>query len=264
MRTVSILAASSAHQQQHAYALADGLARHGYKAQISARANELTSDIVACWGWRNGQQFSGGNRRVLVMERGYLGDRFSWSSLGWDGLNGRARLPQVADDASRFNKHFAHLFESEARPGREHVLLIGQVPRDAALAGRDLSRWYLDTAKEAAALYGLPTVFRPHPRAPANSYPVNLYSVKGDLAAQIRSAAAVITYNSNTGVESVMAGVPTLSFDEGSMAWAVTGHELGKHYDGDRLQWAQQMAWKQWMIEEIEDGSALERVFEVM
>jgi hypothetical protein len=261
---VSILASrSSPHQNAHALALMAGLERHGISSQIVNSASEAcVDDIIACWGWRNGKNFADVGKRVLVMERGYMDDRFSWTSLGWDGLNGRAKMPSISE-ASRFKKNFQHLMK-DRKTGGEYVLVIGQVPRDAALAGRDLSQWYLETSERCKRVYGLPTFFRAHPLAPYGSYPFGLAELKGDLVTQLAGAAAVITFNSNTAVEAVLAGLDTVAIDEGSMAWEVTGHALGEAYQGDRQAWANQMAWKQWRMEEIEDGFALEHLLEVM
>jgi hypothetical protein len=261
---VSILASPGArHQCEHAAALRNGLARHNVTSDIITHINQAKSDIVACWGWRAGQVFRKMGTRVLVIERGYVGDRFQWSSLGWDGLNGNAIMPKVDDGGKRFHEFFAHLYQPESKAG-EYALLIGQVPRDAALGGRDLSNWYLDTAKACERTYGLPTLFRGHPRAPFGSYPKGLVTTQGDLANHLRSAAVVVTYNSNTGVESVLAGKPTISFDSGSMAWDVTAHQIGERYEGDRLKWAYEMAWKQWQVSEIDDGTALEHILRIM
>lgn len=262
MRLSIIASRSSPHQNEHAMALMSGLERHGIQSKIVNAHYHADDEVVACWGWRMGKVLADAGKRVLVMERGYIGDRFSWTSLGWDGLNGRAKMPEL-DDPSRFHQHFSYLME-DRKTGEDYVLLIGQVPRDAALAGRDLSQWYLDTVGECNRVYGLPTVFRPHPRAPYGSYPGGLPMATEDLAIQLRRAAAVITYNSNTGVESVLAGIPTVTMDCGSMAWEVSSHELGKAYVGDREKWANRMAWKQWSMQEIEDGTALAHVLEVM
>jgi hypothetical protein len=262
MRLSIIASRSSPHQNEHALAMMSGLECHSIQSKIVNSPSEADDQIVVCWGWRMGQTMADQGHRVLVMERGYLGDRFSWTSLGWDGLNGRAKMPTI-NDPSRFNEHFSGLLK-DSDSTSEYVLLIGQVPRDAALAGRDLSNWYLDTAEECERLYGLPTVFRPHPRAPSGSYPGGLSSASEDLAVQLGRAAAVVTFNSNTGVESVLAGVPTIAMDRGSMAWNVTAHDLGKTYEGDRLEWAYQMAWKQWRMKEIEDGTAIAHLLEIM
>ena len=135
---------SATWHREYRDALVVGLRRHG----------ALSLDAVACWGWRRGQLFKRRRKRVLVLERGYIGDRFYWTSIGLDGLNGRATFPEYPDDGGARFARMGSL--APWNPDGSYVLLIGQVRGDAALAGRDLDPWYADTAKRAAALYGLP------------------------------------------------------------------------------------------------------------
>lgn len=208
----------------------------------------IRTQHVACWGWRLGSVLRANGHEVLVMERGYLGDRFSWTSLAWNGLNNRGTAP-VIDDPRRFNKHFAL---EPVRPGSDYVLIVGQVPGDMALMGRDLHPWYCLKAREALES-GHKVVFRPHPlagrRGPVRDVP-GAITDKGELHASLAGAIKVVTFNSNTGVDAVVAGKVATCEDEGSMIYGM----------GDREQWAHRLAWRQWRMEEISSGFALEKV----
>lgn len=260
MSDVTIVASpTAAHQRHYGDALEAGLKRIGVNV-ARARSHALVrTAVVACWGWRIGRQHRAMGREVLVMERGYIGDRFKWTSLGWNGLNGRARFADVYDDGSRFASIWGHLMQP-FDPSGEYALLIGQVPGDAALNGKNMDHWYADTARRAASFYGLPVVFRPHPivvkRGQARAVP-GTKTMNGDLAVALMNAAIVITWNSNTAVESVLAGKPTIAMDEGSMAWPVAAHDIGPIELKDRADWAQRLACKQFCDEEIANGSAV-------
>ncbi len=249
-----------AHQLAHANALASGVRQHGVNPVISQRgAGIMPSRYVACWGWRHGKQLRNSGHEVLVMERAYLGDRFAWTSLGWNGLNGRARFAP-RDDPERFDQHFRHLLKPWKAEGEgAYVLLIGQVPGDASLGGMDLTTWYRNSAEQAKAAYGLPVVFRPHPQAVKMQIAKAVRGTKtnaGTLADAMAGAAVVLTFNSNTAVESVLAGVPTVAADMGSMAYAMCGHKIGERVTPDREQWAARLAWCQWTMDEIKSGDA--------
>lgn len=253
------------HQCAHADSLQEGLKRHGVKATQQMRgAVAVGTKYVACWGWRIGAAYRAAGHEVLVMERGYMGDRFAWTSLGWNGLNGRAEF-HVREDASRFEQHFAHLLQPW-NPAGSYVLLIGQTPNDAALAGRDLSDWYAEQAAEARRVYGLPVRFRPHPLAWSRGHrrevPGTVLAPDGDLASEIAGAALVVTYNSNTGVESMLAGKPTVTADAGAMAWPVAARSIvaATTSEPPRRPWAEELAWCQFTLDEIRSGFAWECV----
>ncbi len=234
-----------------------GLARHGWSVAHSHRPQAC--DLLVLWGTRDraaiaAQKAAGGE--VCVLERGYLGDRVAWTSVAFGGgLNGRGVFRGPFADGTRFARHFAHL----ARPWRRqagYALLIGQVPGDASLAGVDINGWYIRTASEIRAA-GQDARFRPHPVAVERGWRrviPGAPTLDGDLGTALAGAACVVAWNSNTAVESVLAGVPTVTMDEGSMAWPVTGHSIGEMATPDRAAWAHRLAWCQWTLDELRSG----------
>jgi hypothetical protein len=217
---------------------------------------------MVIWGVRNrtaiGEQLRRGGD-VCILERGYLGDRFAWASVSFGGqLNGRAEFHGVSNDGSRFSKHFGHLMQPWRRKDG-YALLIGQVPGDMSLAkvNGSLDKWYAETATALTAK-GYKVRFRAHPVALKRGrrfiMPRGIETMGGPLDGAMAGASLVVTYNSNTGVEAVLAGVPTVAFDCGSMAWPVTGHAVDEVVTPDREEWAAQMAWKQWTLDEMRSG----------
>ncbi len=87
-------------------------------------------------------------RHYLVMERGYIGDRFKWTSLGFDGLNGRAKFPSIDDGMKRWNKHFPGFLKPWKYTGTSLALIMGQVLGDASIEGVDFNKWVNDAALE--------------------------------------------------------------------------------------------------------------------
>ena len=265
MNLTLVATPSSAHQMAHARALQAGLKRHGILASITHSHEAVRTDAVACWGWRRGAFHRAAGRNVLVMERGYLGDRFAWSSLGWNGLNGRARFGEPQDNGERFQQNFGHLVQPW-NPAGNYVLLIGQVPGDAALGGRCLLNWYAEQAERCRRLYGLPVRFRAHPLAARRGGKADVpgtVAIHGELHDALAGAALVVTFNSNTGVESLLAGKPTVAVDDGSMVWGLASPTLPPSPDlsePPRLARFQRMAWCQFTLPEFESGFAWEVV----
>lgn len=264
MRFTLIASPGSAHQVEVQHALQAGLAVHGVESVLTHKARPTTKH-VACWGWRMGRTLRRQGHEVLVIERAYLGDRFAWTSLAWNGLNGYGDFGEQPDDGGeRFRANFtiSPWRESEG----EYILILGQVPGDASLQGRNLMPWYESVAYLAHQAYRRPVVFRPHPNVASKGirqHPRHTsICFAGSLDEALRGAHLAVTFNSNSGVDAVLAGVPTLTFDPGSMAYAVSGHKVGEVLKPDRDEWAHKLAWKQWRMSEITDGTALKSLLE--
>lgn len=242
-----------------------GIQRHGIVIDHADwNQPDIEADFALCWGWRIGSTLrkNGYEGPILVMERGYLPDRFEWTSLGWDGLNGRARFNEPQDKGERFWRNFGHLAcEWERYDG--YYLVMGQVLGDMSLRGVDFVKWVKETIDTLDKL-GVDVRFRPHPEAirRGQAIPAPQYMIAGGtLADALSEAACVVTYNSNSGVDAVLAGIPAVTYDEGAMAWDVTSHHaLQELVMPDRNEWFRRMAWTQWSMPEIERGEAWEVV----
>src|SRR5690606_8866320 len=124
----------------------------------------------------------------------------------------------------------------------------------------NMAPWYAEAVRQAQAAYGLPVKFRPHPRAVAKGYqqrPSNAEPSTGSLAEALADAHVAVTWNSNSAVDAVLAGVPTVAVDAGSMAWDVAAHSIGTIVRPDRSNWMVRLAWSQWSLDEIASGAAL-------
>lgn len=267
---VSILAGRySDFQNEHASAIKEGFLVHGIEATVYQHRGCIPrdSDLVVAWGWRNCEEFRKAGKNVLVMERGYVGDRFKYTSLAFNGLNGHGLFPVYDDKGSRLAALFPNILQPWRGFAGDYVLLIAQVPGDASLRGVDLTSWYKSTAAKASAAYGLPVRFREHPSAIkkgfSRSIPGTIKSPNGTtLEEDLSGAALVITYNSNTGVDAALAGVPVLVNNSGSMAHQMRAGEAPGHdlcYDEPELRkhWSERLACCQWNLDEIRTGYPL-------
>jgi hypothetical protein len=261
----TILASHRAqHQLQHQAALAEGLKALGIHSTLTSYARCKTK-FVACWGWRAGSALRSQGHEVLVMERAYLGNRFEWTSLAWNGLNGNGTFaPAPKDNGERFKQNFAPM--KPWNKDGEYILIMGQVPGDASLRGQDMVPWYEATAQQSKELYGKPVHYRAHPEAVRRGYRSGIKDTlrsHAPLDEALAGASLVITYNSNSAVDSVLAGKPTIAADKGSMAWPVTGHFINDIVTPEREEWAHELAWRQWQLDEIKSGKALSALLEV-
>lgn len=251
-RATLLTRAQLPHQAEWAVAFAAGLQRHGWQTEITNRYEP--ADLLVAWGVRHTDPFDRQRQRggeICVLERGYIGDRMEYSSVSFGGqLNGRATFRGPFREPSRFERDFGHLMKAWRPTFEGYALLIGQVEGDASVRGLDLHAFYVDAMAKLEGA-GFKVKFRPHPVAAAR-----VGKQVAPLEADLAGARLVVTLNSNTAVESVLAGVPTIAMDQGSMAWPVTGHDLPTRPGRpDREPWAHRLAWCQWRKDEMADGT---------
>ncbi len=131
----------------------------------------------------------------------------------------------------------------------------GQVRGDASLWRTNIEDWYAETARRLNDL-GWTVMFRPHPNGRAIA-PDGAFALVGSLEGALASAAFVVTWNSTSGVDAALAGVPVVAMDRGSMAWDVAAHRIeDAPIRPDRAGWAGCLAYTQWNDDEIEGGVA--------
>lgn len=261
-----IATARAAHQVSHQQALAEGLNNLGIPGKILFSHQRPTSQFVACWGWRRGKELRDQGHEVLVMERGYLADRFQYTSLAWNGLNGHGKFPEYPDDGgARFQS-----LNLEVKPWKtsgKYILIMGQVPTDASLQGRDLLPWYISAAQRAAQFYRLPVKFRQHPdltkKGILQQVPGTVHS-SNSLAEDLADARLCICFNSNSAVDAVLAGVPVIVGDKGTMAWEMASTAIRRPRTPDRTAWLHRLAHTQWKLEEIRAGVPLPFLLDVI
>lgn|SRR5574341_31956 len=246
------------HQIERLAKFAAGLKYHGLDCSMVRTWAIEDCDLAVIWGHRqqniiNGQRSKG--RHYLVMERGYIGDRFQWTSMGFDGLNGRAKFPEIDDGLARWNKHFDDFVKPWRETKGKTAVIMGQVHGDESIRGIDFDGWIQNIAGSLRAA-GSDVWFRPHPARPGDR-PPGLNVMAGALQEALDAAALVVTYNSNSGVDAVLAGVLTYAADPGSMVWEMSQGSLAlASMHVGRSDWTRKMAYTQWLPEEIESGAA--------
>jgi hypothetical protein len=80
---------------------------------------------------------------------------------------------------------------------------------------------------------------------------------------QCEGAHAGITYNSTVATDILEAGVPVFVQSSESHAWPVANTDLSQIEHPilyDRTEWFQRMCYRMWTLQEMEDGTLLNRV----
>ena len=242
------------------------MALHGVRTERGRRNKTTSADMAVMWLWKQPRTIDdmiASGRDLLIIERGFIQPRFEWYSLAVNGFNGRGKFAPAPDGGARWQKYFSHMLRPWREPGGEYSLLIGQVPRDSALNGVDIVSWAQERTDEMVSA-GHRVLYRPHPLGPTPC-PRGAELSVGTLEQAFSGASQVVTYCSTTAVESVMAGIPAVIFDEGSVAYPMASHSIHEPLvRPDRTKWCHDLAWRQWRLDELADGSAWQHVQKAM
>jgi len=157
------------------------------------------------------------------------------------------------------------------RRGGSYVLLCAQVPWDAQVQDGNHLGWLERAARAIREHTDRPILFRPHPKAYRQGLPYRRLSAKfrslvtcGDLdnpptttfEDDLAGAHCVVCYNSNVATLATVAGVPVFT-GAPSLADPIAGRDLASiEFPSyvDRHQWAWDLAYRQWTVEEFREA----------
>lgn len=197
-------------------------------------------------------------KRVVIIDTGYV-KRDDYYMVGFDGLNGRADFNNQNSPEDRWRALSVALEPWRAGSG-ETIVVAGQIPWDASVQHSDHLGWCRSTIAQLNKRTNRPIVFRPHPLAHGVNYGALPCEISTrPLAEDLANAYAVVTYNSNVGVDATIAGIPAFAFDEGSMIWRVCNRDFAGLIDPinpAREWWAADLAYAQWNLDEMKEGQA--------
>lgn len=201
-------------------------------------------------------------KRAIYIDLGYWGRR---NRTRWDGyhklaLNSRhptdyfQRIPKGPERFSEFG-----LTISPWRKSGRHILLVGMSAKAAHAEGFEPEQWERETIARLRQLTDRPIVYRPKPNwRDARPLEGTQFGQGAALADALVDCHAVVAHHSNAAIDALLAGIPCIC-PEGA-ASVLSGHQLEQIEnppmpDG-REQWACDLAWTQWTVEEMEAGLA--------
>ena len=240
------------HQRDAMRALASGMRRCGIETRIKPAPAypHFDDDFLVTWGDKIETQASGVPR--LILEAGYINgsggsyneNRQRFISTSWNHRHG------LSDWAwpNGVNGERWDALGIKLQPWKqdgEYVLLLEQTEGDTAAP--DVEQFRRQIAQECT---------RRKWRWAVRRHPCH-YPNQRTLAEDLAGARLAITWCSTAAVEAVIAGVPTYALGPGSIAAPVTMRSLSDApYMGDRTTWANRLAYRQWALAELADGSA--------
>lgn len=223
-------------QVTRAQYFADGFRECGIPYRITdsrARLDEGFPVLLGTTCWREIESDGG---EFLLVDRCSFGDTDRFVSLVWNGHGRRGdhRVPAHIDGA-RWERY--GVTPQPWRRDGERIVLCGQTETYSPHWQR-LDDWYNQVRA---------THFRRHP---SGINPTVLPEAR-----DFSRCITAVTLNSSVGVLTVISGVPTVTMDEGAMAWDVTGHSLDDIRMPDRTPWLHWLAWTQYTDDEIREGT---------
>lgn len=195
-------------------------------------------------------------RRLLMVESAFVRRGEYWQ-IGWGGFAGHADFRNEQAPIDRWEKLNMGVLPWRKKP-KGAIVICGQLPRDTQVQHTDHVGWVQQTVNHYLS-QGLRVKFRPHPRDKNPSQ----FGIDPELwdtskmGSIVKSAKCFVTYNSTSAVDAVLAGVPVITCDRGSIAWDVTQHNLDDVHKleyPNRTQWLAGLGYAQWNMDEIEEG----------
>ena len=176
----------------------------------------------------------------VIIDLGYFdASRMRRFSVSINGLHGLS-MPVAGID--RLPPRW-HPEIKDWQEGGEFVVVYGQLASDAAVRGINIETWMHKTAQECIAMIGKPVRKRVHPMMLNNWEPLPT-----PLDQTFEETFLAVTWTSGVAVQTVLAGVPTVTCHPASPARGVTAHTLHLHTGESvgREAWAHDLSYREY------------------
>lgn len=198
-------------------------------------------------------------RRFLYMDSGYLGNRPNplnphgwkvWHRIAPDNFQHGAIIDRPADRWERLN-----IKPEYRRRGGKKILIAAPDDKPCQVYGIELEQWLTNVQNTLKAHTDRPIEIRQRD-------PNRQNRVQNDFISSLSDVWAVVTFNSNAAVESILAGVPVFVLATSSAALPVANSNLTKiedpfFPDPDLVQaWCRHLAYGQFHNSELQNGVA--------
>jgi len=228
------------------------------------------------------EHFTKQGKPVIVLEVGGMIRNSTWK-VGIGGINGEAYFGHETDNTSdRLRK-----MKIKIQPWRlksyqpRYILICGQHEKSHQWRSMPpMQDWITKTISEIRQYTDRDIRVRPHPRSPLDMrwtqqtisdfndvYFNQPRHISGsyddyDFEKQLNDAWCVINWSSNPASQAALNGIPVFTGPQ-SLASPISNQRLARIEDPDmpdRQQWANDLAYTEWFIEEIAQGEPLKRL----
>ena len=251
----------------------------------TAHDNDLNADVAVIWSvlWYGRMaknktvwdHFTKQGRPIIVLEVGALKRNTTWK-VAIGGINNEAHFGHTNNnDNARLTSLGVTIQDWKDTKDTNSIIICGQ--HQASHQWRNMppvSDWISNTIREIRQHTDRPIKVRSHPRYPfsfnktgANveeSVPKRIDIVQDfyDFDAELSTAHCVVNWSSNPAIEAALTGVPVFTGPD-SLAHAVANHSfdtIETLVKPNRQQWAIDLAYTEWHVDEIALGTPLIRI----
>ncbi|MBB4006280.1 glycosyltransferase family protein [Allorhizobium taibaishanense] len=256
---------------------------HSFRTAIAVEhQGPLLTVEVGFWGRETIKRSFNWYHKLLGHRRSFYKFKHHYFRIGLDGtLPGDADFLNANSPSDRWDKQSAALGLTlkPYRKAGEHVLIIGQIPGDAAMRGMDVCQWLGATARSVRRLTDRPIIVRPHPgmknedfatlQAELAKVPNLQISGLDSLSSvdELARAHCTICYTSSFALDSLLAGVPVITLSRFNIAAPVCSRRIEDVVDPplpEREQLFYDIAYAHWTPEEIRSGEVWARFAPVL
>ena len=247
--------------------------------------NDLNADVAVIWSvlWYGRMaknkavwdHFTKQGKPVIVLEVGVLKRNTTWK-VAVGGINNEAYFGHTTNnDSTRLTSLGIRIQDWKDTEDDKSIVICGQ--HQASHQWRNMppiSDWISNTIQEIRQHSDRRIKVRCHPRYPFNlnniatniikSIPKRIDIVQDfyDFDSELLNAHCVVNWSSNPAIEAVLAGVPVFTGPD-SLAHAVANHSfdtIEMPIKPNRQQWANDLAYTEWAVDEIAKGIPLNRI----
>lgn len=242
-----------------------------------------STDVAVIWSvlWRGRMEqnkriwddFKNKGKPVVVLEVGGIKRNLSWK-MGINGINRDADFANQTYDDKRWP-----LFKIDLKPWKQTgnvIVICGQHNTSQQWQGLPkMHKWLIQQIRDVRKYTDKPILIRPHPREPVEIPTTEFKNIRvanpkrdwstyddTDFKNVLKSTWAVVNHSSNPAMEAVFNGIPVF-VSESSLCYPIGNQgytDINKPSMPNRTNWANQLAYTEWFVEEIREGKPWERI----
>lgn len=254
-------------------AMAAGIARVGDKPVLLSSVNYRSPadyDAAVFYGLgsnnpRMFRDFKARKKAAVYIDLGYWGRREGGRLTGYHKISVGDRHPTAYFQKRKHDNSRAAHFGLAPEPWRRGgaILLCGMGPKAAEAEGFEPTQWERWAVAELRKHTDRPIIYRPKPNWPTarrlEGTEWGAVAKDGEIKDALDGVWAVVSHHSNANVEALQLGVP--SFTLGGVALPLSEARFSLieaprlPSDAVRAQWLADVAWTQWSVAEMAEGS---------